>query len=413
MKQRTKWETDFRNALLEHQEPLPSGSWDVLEKSLQKENVTVKASNKRLYHTLWISVASVAAVAVFLWWKPWSQVTDLTTNNAKITNWVVQKVGGEKASIPSIPEEPNFTRVVEKRLLAIEKEREEKKTVTNAHTEEPVEVNGKSESLSQKEERGEGKEKPTSLSRSVNQRSSLAFRSNQRDLSIERIQPVKRIALALSTSYLGGSSNGYAGYSAKIPWAVGAPGAFSNNYSQIIQNNLGREVHSHIKHKMPVNAALLIRIPVAKRWAVESGLSYTYLSSDLQSGSDFSYCDTEQRLHFLGIPVKVNYQFFDSRWISLYVSAGGMVEMCVSGKQNMHCVVNGVSTADESRKVGRDVWQSSLSAAVGAQINVLRKMSVFVEPGMVYYFDNSSSLETLRSEHPLGFNMQFGVRLTY
>ena len=58
-------------------------------------------------------------------------------------------------------------------------------------------------------------------------------------------------------------------------------------------------------------------------------------------------------------------------------------------------------------------WQFSVLGAVGAQYNLSRRVGVYVEPGVSYYFDDGSSLATLRKEHPCGFTLQAGLRLTY
>ena len=36
----------------------------------------------------------------------------------------------------------------------------------------------------------------------------------------------------------------------------------------------------------------------------------------------------------------------------------------------------------------------------------------YAEPGVVYYFDDGSNVNTIRKEHPFNFNIQLGVRFT-
>jgi len=36
-----------------------------------------------------------------------------------------------------------------------------------------------------------------------------------------------------------------------------------------------------------------------------------------------------------------------------------------------------------------------------------------VEPGVSYFFDDGSSIQTIRKENPCNFTLQAGIRLTY
>jgi hypothetical protein len=98
--------------------------------------------------------------------------------------------------------------------------------------------------------------------------------------------------------------------------------------------------------------------------------------------------------------------------------AGGAVEKCVSGKRS---IIGSVSTSnagkdeqfsggEENVKVKPLQW--SLSAAAGAQFKITEKLGIYAEPGVVYYFDDGSNVNTIRKEHPFNFNIQLGVRFT-
>lgn len=57
--------------------------------------------------------------------------------------------------------------------------------------------------------------------------------------------------------------------------------------------------------------------------------------------------------------------------------------------------------------------QWSVSAAVGAQLNATKHFGIYVEPGVVHYFDDGSGVQTIRKEKPTNFNLQLGLRWTY
>ena len=60
-----------------------------------------------------------------------------------------------------------------------------------------------------------------------------------------------------------------------------------------------------------------------------------------------------------------------------------------------------------------DPLQFSVAGALGAQLNISRKVGVYVEPGVSYYFDDGSDVQTIRKENPFNFTLQGGLRLTY
>ena len=153
-----------------------------------------------------------------------------------------------------------------------------------------------------------------------------------------------------------------------------------------------------IKHHQPISFGLSVRKGLAKGFSLETGLTYTLLSSDAKlAGEDQQI---EQKLHYVGIPLRANWNFLDKKLITLYVSGGGMVEKCVYGKLG-------------SEKETVKPLQFSVSGAVGAQVNATKRLGIYVEPGVAYYFDDGSDIQTIRKENPFNFNIQAGIRLTY
>lgn len=153
-----------------------------------------------------------------------------------------------------------------------------------------------------------------------------------------------------------------------------------------------------IKHHQPISFGISVRKKLPKGFSLETGLTYTLLSSDLKV-ADTSH-EIEQKLHYVGLPLRANWNFLDKKLVTLYVSGGGMIEKCVYGKQG-------------SDKETVKPLQFSVSGAVGAQLNATKHVGLYVEPGVAYFFDDGSNVETIRKENPFNFNIQAGVRFTY
>lgn len=156
---------------------------------------------------------------------------------------------------------------------------------------------------------------------------------------------------------------------------------------------------SEVKHRQPISFGLSVRRGLGHGFSVESGLTYTLLSSEGRSMMNGS-TKIEQKLHYIGIPLRANYNFIDTKLFTAYATAGGMIEKCV------YATVG-------SEKYTVNPVQFSLLGGVGAQLNVSKHVGIYFEPGISYFFDDGSDIETIRKETPLNLNLQAGLRLTY
>ena len=163
-----------------------------------------------------------------------------------------------------------------------------------------------------------------------------------------------------------------------------------------LQRSSGQVVD--IDHKQPLSFGFSVRKGLTRGFSVETGLTYTYLASDVKfAGSSET---VSQKLHYLGIPLRANWNFLDKKLVTLYVSGGGMIEKCVYGKLG-------------SEKETVKPLQFSVSGAVGVQLNATKRIGIYMEPGVAYFFDDGSDVQTIRKENPFNFNIQAGIRLTY
>lgn len=154
----------------------------------------------------------------------------------------------------------------------------------------------------------------------------------------------------------------------------------------------------NIKHHQPISFALSLRKKLFDNFSVETGLVYTMLSSDVKQTTSSSVL--EQKIHYIGIPLRANWHFLDESRVALYLTLGGMVEKAVYAKLG-------------SEKLDVNPLQCSLLGGVGAQFNMTKNVGLYAEPGVAYFFDDGSNIETIRKKSPLNFNMQIGLRFSY
>lgn len=189
------------------------------------------------------------------------------------------------------------------------------------------------------------------------------------------------------------------------------PGDYSM-FEKIAAANYQKPSGTKMKHKFPLSAGLSVKKKINDKLSVESGLVYSFLSSELSAG-EVDFYSQEQCLHYLGIPLKVNYTLWKKDRLSVYASAGGMAEMCVDGSLNTNYYLNNVR--ERKSKTDLDVKKVQLSAlaSLGVQYDISKPVSIYAEPGIAYYFDDKSVVETIRKEQPLCASVQFGVRLSF
>lgn len=167
---------------------------------------------------------------------------------------------------------------------------------------------------------------------------------------------------------------------------------------------LQRDCKETTKHNMPVSFGATVSYALNDRLALTSGLVYTLATSSFEHGTSSNASKDEQTLHYVGIPLTASYTIWSNSWLKTYVNAGGQADFNVSAK---------VETEGHTTNIDNDRAQLSVGAAAGVQLNVIKQMGVYVEPGMRYYFDNGSNVQTVFKEHPCNFSLQMGLRWNF
>lgn len=156
------------------------------------------------------------------------------------------------------------------------------------------------------------------------------------------------------------------------------------------------------KHHAPVSVGMQIAFGVAPRLSLSTGVVYTRTSSDFYPYAPNNDYNVHQVLHYVGIPVGLNYELWRSGGFHAYVMAGAEAAYNVKNDTD----------EDGTRKqdAKRDRMQFSGKASLGAQYDISPSVGLYIEPGAKYYFDNGSDIENTFKDKKLNFNLQFGLR---
>ena len=175
-----------------------------------------------------------------------------------------------------------------------------------------------------------------------------------------------------------------------------APGVKSNYANSrpyvLAANSLYPDAVSSYTHDLPLSLGLSVRLDLTPRLAVESGLEYTYLHSVEESVAG----RLDQRLHFIGIPLRMETTLWTWDRLGFYAGIGGKVEKCVSASL-------GTVLCEESR------LQWSAETFGGIQYRLGGRAHLYFQPELSYYFTRTD-LITYRTEHPLGLSLHAGLR---
>lgn len=422
------WEQKLHDSLADHATPPPADGWTRLERELAGRDAAMRR-RRRIYRLGGLvaatGVAAAVLVALLLPTSPGSvesetavvatampEKSGAAADEARQTPPRVQEVAKRPAA-PLLAEARAETAETPQLLAAMADAGLETQSRPEANDE--AAVAAVTEGVGGEETAGDAGEAAVTMKAAPAARM-RARRAADQSVQMTAEKADKRgvsVALSVEGATAGQvSQSGYAYVPLVLADANSAESAATGEqFSSVLFQNFSQDVYSHIDHKLPLQVALGVSWPLTERLSLESGLTYTFLRSDLQSGSADSYYATRQRLHYVGIPLTLNYAFYQTAAVSLYASAGGSVAKCVSGDWRTDYVVAGMPTGTTSHtSVGRGLWQASAGLATGVEARLGKRWGLFLEPGVTYYFDDGSSLPTLRHDHPLNFSLQLGAR---
>lgn len=176
------------------------------------------------------------------------------------------------------------------------------------------------------------------------------------------------------------------------------------------------EVQEEYSHKIPVKVGLTARYNITGRLGVETGLTYSVLSSSVKTGNSETgknWSTGSQTLHYLGIPLNISFNILNSRYVNIYVTGGGMMEKSISGNIKTDEYVDGKFDRTLTTNISPKGLQWSVNAAAGIQANILPQLGFFVEPGVSHHFKNGSRVRSIYTDKPTDFSLGFGLRYSF
>lgn len=179
----------------------------------------------------------------------------------------------------------------------------------------------------------------------------------------------------------------------------------------IADNNKGK-IEEAEHHDKPITLGLAVNKNIGKHWSLETGLQYSYLKSYFTLGTGDYRVDKEQKLHYIGIPVKLSYQFMRYKRLSAYGSAGASIQIPLYGKTYADYIVGGKSGYTTDWKTTSSM-QWTVNTNIGIQYQFAPKLTLFVEPTLNWYIPNGSAVKNAWTERPFTLTVPFGIRFSW
>lgn len=396
------WEEEIRQKLAQHEEAAPELSWAEIDKALkarqQQQPHTIPLWGRRTAAAAAIAAAIAGVTTVLL-----QQQTD------------IQQPSSTSLSSPTVCKDSKTSdRILQKHesvYMAQQLPGQAQKIFknNNRYAKETVNEVEETSTLHQevlppsdeKQEKEPAKEQTEQISHEPRVHK---YRNLYDDEPVELGRHKPQAKLSVTTFFAGNMGR-----------AVGedvASLASSPSFKGIPMLTSGRlqEYHS-AHHRLPIRTGLGVSYQLAPKWSVSTGLSYTYLHSDIFNAIGSDATTTYQRLHYLGIPLQVNYSLWSNRNLNVYVSGGGMAEKMIKGEADIETSSRGNVTSKTSQDVSMHQLQWSVNGSVGVEYTLFNKIAVYAEPGVSYYFDNGSNVETIYDDKPFNFSLNIGLRL--
>lgn len=428
---------------------VPEGLWDAIEQKLDAQptaapQMTIAKTPRRVVLRRWAVAASVAIVAgAGLWW--YAHDDDTLPGGAKALGVVaydnaeVKPSVSKRADRTGLSENSNLSegsnslngsnatmvaRYMSRRAdggadMVAMADNDSKAIVAQAFTDERSNGVASSKNVTDQEAKPEAKREQKEESK-VAARSMMNGRAQTTEMRRSATTAMRR-SVATEEQLSRRAGNG----GSKWQFGVGTSGNMTRysstngimpvRYSDVAMAQgssnayfsaepLQRDCKETTKHNMPVSFGATVSYDLNDRLALTSGLVYTLATSSFEHGTSSNASKDEQTLHYVGIPLTASYTIWGNSWLKTYVNAGGQADFNVSAK---------VETEGHTTDIDKDRAQLSVGAAAGVQLNVIKQMGVYVEPGMRYYFDNGSNVQTVFKEHPCNFSLQMGLRWNF
>ena len=361
-----KWLEIISERLRDAQLPLPPGDWEVFEAKL-------KAKKRHSMFVRWAAAAAslAAAAAVAAFFLPKKSVEE-----------VIEKVVSPVSPIPERLAQASDTPVTPAPVILSP----HSPVILSPHSSVILSPSGEESApppviLSpQDEESPHGEE-------SVPQTANNAISDNDfQDYETSReTHSRRRLSVA---PHLGGMRSDATAVINGLGYIPFSSGYYSGIYSS--------SVISTTNHSIPLSFGVDISYPLTQRLAITSGIEAEVFKSEFSSR--VNQATLSQKVVYLGIPLRLDWRFWQAGRFSSWIGAGGKVDRCIYARL-------------DKEDIRDNAFNWSLVANAGLRYGLTDNVGLYVAPQITWFLKpEDPAILTYRTQNPLMFTVNAGLR---
>ena len=403
-----QWNKDIRDQLKDFPKKAPGGLLDDIKAEMLRRGLSSApvGQPRQTRSSVLFRVASVAAIALLLFGISylWQEQSILPTTLKQVDSYINSSNSSivteteVPESQPLVPNSSSFIAKATKKVssdsdIPSHKEETILQVATNEEVQEKEEGKEDEQPKDNKQQKTEKEYVETSskpkwtYNASIRKKSSISFGVYYSGI-IAQVDPTMKDYADDLSSGPGCNLND----STEVAWSRGATTTYY--------------LTGKATHHLPVKLGVSFRYDLDERWNLQSGLTYSYLASDISKDS----YDTKQKLHYIGIPLQIGYKLGESKRFRSYIAAGFQMEKLVSGKAVTRHSKNKEPQSTFIQNISDKRLLFSILASYGVEYALGKNFSLYAEPGIHYYFKNGNGLQTHYNEQPLDLNLTIGFR---
>ena len=331
-----KWLEIISERLRDAQLPLPPGDWEVFEAKL-------KAKKRHSMFVRWVAAAAslAAAAAVAAFFLPKKSVEE-----------VIEKVVSPVSPIPERLAQASDTPV----------------------TPPPVILSPQDEESPQGEE-----SVPQTANNAISDNDFQDYETSRETHSRRRLSVAPHLGGMRSDATADINGFGY------LPFSSG-------NY----YGSYPSSVISTTNHSIPLSFGVDISYPLTQRLAITSGIEAEVFKSEFSSR--VNQVTLSQKAVYLGIPLRLDWRFWQAGRFSSWIGAGGKVDRCIYARLG-------------KEDIRDNAFNWSLVTNAGLRYGLTDNVGLYVAPQITWFLKpEDPAILTYRTQNPLMFTVNAGLR---
>jgi len=160
---------------------------------------------------------------------------------------------------------------------------------------------------------------------------------------------------------------------------------------------------------VPFTLGIGVRLYITPRLSIGTGLDYSLLTRTFTGSYQGTAGTVSHTVQYIGIPVRLYYDILTSDRINFYAYGGGAAEFCIGNNYRLF------GSPDIVRNIGEgtNTILPSVNVGVGVEFRVGRRIGLYLDPGVNYYFPGNLQPRSIRTDKPLMLNFDAGLRFNF